>query len=604
MEEITGERPIRSWLLAIAVGLAFADASIVVLALPRIYSEFDTTIVGVSWVLTGYAAVVAVAALAIAATHRHLKPITITTAGLVTFAAASVLCGVADTFAWLMAGRCLQGVGAALLLAGALVLLTAMWPAGHGRTVWSQAAAIGLAVGPALGGVLTELFDWRSIFLAQAPVAVAALFALADRRVHAAEDHAPALEHPRLLPHVGLVFLLAGLVGALFLSVLLVIEIWRFSPMAGAAVVTALPAGMLVTRPLSARLARSVAVVGGALLLSGGLAGIALLPAASPALAGSALAVCGAGLALLSGVFDPAAIGSHGGLVRDGSLAVSARHAGLVLGLLVIAPVLAASLDTATERAVLAGTATVLDAKAPIDDKVRIALAVRDQLADSPRGEVPDLTATVAAAGVDDESADLVGGGLADAVRAVLTRAFRPAFLAAAALGLGTVVPGLLLARRRVGGVQEPRARRTPLLVLSGLALATSGLLVAEAASDASSYGSVTETDGCTAPADAYPGDGFDAAVQRIAHSAVNGAACELEISRERLLLALDGQARFGAPRLDEARLEDALEAGLIRAIDDADERGSTPGWTAAPLRWIAEHAPLQWIVDRIDLPG
>ncbi len=91
MREIASGSPVRAWLLAItiAVGLAFADASIVVLALPRIFGKFDITIVSVSWVLTGYAIVVAAAAFVIAAGHRRIRPVAITAAGLVTFAIAS-----------------------------------------------------------------------------------------------------------------------------------------------------------------------------------------------------------------------------------------------------------------------------------------------------------------------------------------------------------------------------------------------------------------------------------------------------------------------------------------------------------------------------------
>lgn len=168
------------WLLVAAVGLAFADASVVVLALPAMYSEFDTSIVGVSWVLTAYALVTALVGLGLAATHQRLRPATVTVAGLVVFATASTVCGFAPSQSALIMARCLQGAGAALLLAGALPVLAGLYGPRTGRAVWGLAATAGLAVGPAVGGMLTQLFDWRVIFFEQVPFALAALVVVAD----------------------------------------------------------------------------------------------------------------------------------------------------------------------------------------------------------------------------------------------------------------------------------------------------------------------------------------------------------------------------------------------------------------------------------------
>ena len=75
-----------------AVALAFADASVVALALPSMYAEFDTTIVGVSWVITSYNLVVAVVALMVVAFARRLDPRRLAQGGLVLFTGASVGC--------------------------------------------------------------------------------------------------------------------------------------------------------------------------------------------------------------------------------------------------------------------------------------------------------------------------------------------------------------------------------------------------------------------------------------------------------------------------------------------------------------------------------
>jgi MFS family permease len=664
---------VAAWLLVGAVGLAFADASIVVLALPRIYARFDTTIVGVSWVLTAYAVIVTVVALGVAAAHRWMRPLVLVVTGLGIFALASVLCGFADSLSVLMAGRCVQGVGAALLLTGSLPILATLLGETRARMAWSYAATVGLAIGPALGGLLTEVFDWRAIFLIQAPIAVAAL-AVAISPAARTTAAVSARGRPAIWPNLGLLFLSGGLVGALFLSVLLVIEVWRFSPIVGAAVVTALPAGMLLLRRSGSRLAPLVRLIGGALLLGGGLVGLAWLPAVDAWWAVAALALCGAGLGLLTGVLDEAALRGTARVIRNGSLVVGARHAGLVLGLVLIAPVLAGSLDRATERSALAGAGVVLDARVPAQDKLKITFAVRDRLDVNQRGAVPDLEKIVAEAGVKSAAGLRVGDALAERIEGVLTRAFRPAFGVAAVLGFAVLLPGLVWAiqrrrneqsddepgeeppnsaepesadsgtawpstgwpsgsahddqawadptaqttlsadadvigpgdgqARRAKPPRSPAAARGPMVGLVALLLAGGGLLVAEQTAGTSSFGSFREVDACTAPADPYPGGGLDAGVQRIALSTINGAACELHVSRERLVLALDGKERFGSPRLDRESMERALRAGLIRATDDAQKRGDLPGWLVEPLRSLAQNAPLSWLLDQLGLPG
>src|SRR5690606_24305254 len=224
-------------LLALAVGVAFADSSVVVLALPDLYGEFDTSIVAVSWVITAYNVVLAVAALALAPLARRLPERPLAAAGLVLFAAASVLCGLAGSFAVLVAGRCAQGLGAALLLAAALPVLGQLTgSARRGVALWGLAATVGAAVGPALGGLLTQLLSWRSIFLVQAPVAALALLAtvrtsgaappvelVAGPAGPTARKGGPSGRGVRLAANTGFVFVYGALVGALFLAVLLVV---------------------------------------------------------------------------------------------------------------------------------------------------------------------------------------------------------------------------------------------------------------------------------------------------------------------------------------------------------------------------------------------
>ncbi len=609
---------VRAALLAVAVALAFADASIVVLALPPIYGEFDTTVVGVSWVITSYALVVAVVGLVLALARRRMVVPAVPTlrAGLATFALSSVVCGVAPSMGWLVAARCVQAVGATLLLSGALGVLEAARGSRAGRQIWSLAATAGLAVGPALGGVLTEAFDWRAIFLAQAPVALAALLVGADRT--SASEPEPAAGRDAQPPTVAawladlaLVLTSAALVGALFLGVLLVIEVWRYSPVAGAAVVSALPVGVFAVRPVTHVAPATARAAVGCVGLAAGLAALAFLPAPSSWWAAAALAVCGVGFGLVDPVVGGVAETAGPDAVRAGARTVAARHAGLVLGLVVIAPVLAADLDTGAERAVIAGADTMLDARLPVRDKVGVAQAVADLVDRTPRGKMPDVSEAFADAEVEGAEADRAAADLVARLEDVLTRSFRRVFLIAAAMALVALVPAVAASRvlrRRTGDVPARVQATGPPAWIGAAALGAvvalaAGLLIAEGRAGARAMGEVVEADPCTATADPYSGDGLDPTLQRIALGALNGAACDLGVSRERLVLSLADVPGIGSVPLDRDDIESALEAGLLRSIDDADDRGSMPGWVAAVLRFAARNAPIGWIVDGLDLP-
>jgi predicted MFS family arabinose efflux permease len=425
--------------VAAAVAIAFADSSIVVLALPELYGRFQTTIEGVSWVVTAYNLAVAVTALGLVPLVRRLDAPALLAAGLAVFLAASIGCAVAGSLGFLIGARAVQGVGAALLLAGSLPVLGALTgsPAA-GAKVWILAGTFGLAVGPALGGVLTEAFDWRAIFAAQAPVAALGLLAAVRTRAQpvAAEIGRPSLA--RTLPANACLGLLFGaLVGALFLAVLVVISVWSYSPIGGAAIVSFLPAAALAAWPLERRLPRLAAVGGGAALLAGGLVGLALLPSASVWLAIWALALCGAGIGLSVPVLSNAALDPSADLAREGTLTVGARHVGLVLALALIAPLLASKVPAAGDRALLKGTAVLLDAPVGLDKKVPVALDLQDAFARAQAGETPDLAEPFDAHGAQHDSAlAATRDRLLATIEATITRATRSAFFVCAAFAL------------------------------------------------------------------------------------------------------------------------------------------------------------------------
>jgi len=213
-----------------------------------------------------------------------------------------------------------------------------------------------------------------------------------------------------------------------------VISVWSYSPIGGASIVSALPAAALAVRPLEARLAGVVAVCAGAALLAGGLIGLALLPSASVVLAVWALALCGAGVGLSVPVLSHAALDPSAELARSGSLTVGARHVGLVLALALIAPLLASKVPAAGDRALLKGTAVLLDAPVGLDKKVPVALDLRDAFARAQAGETPDLAEPFDAHGARHDSAlASARDRLLGTIEATITRATRSAFLVCAA---------------------------------------------------------------------------------------------------------------------------------------------------------------------------
>jgi len=363
-------------LIAAASGLVLADAAIVTLALPPLLLELDTTVEGVAAVIAVYTAVLALGLPLAAALHgRWTGP-----AGALLFGAASVGCASAGSLELLLVMRALQALGGAALLTAAFDALDG---GGAGRRLWIGAAVAGTAAGPALGGLLTELFDWRAIFVAQAPVALAAapalLGAAASERLPGAgrERRGPALGErgpgavPRrdLLAAVALALLSGALTAVVFLLVLLLISGWSVEPLAAAATVSVLPvaavAGSFVRAPAATR------AVAGCVLVAGGIACLALLPEASAlwTIVPQLLAGVGMGMAFpaLAGELLPERTRGQAAAL------LSLRHAGITLVLVALAPIVAAELDEQVDLARERGTAVVLDSALPPTDKIALA---------------------------------------------------------------------------------------------------------------------------------------------------------------------------------------------------------------------------------------
>src|SRR3954469_11881546 len=165
----------RRVLIAVAAGLVLADASVVTLALPDLLVELHTTVEGGAAVIGSSTTAVAAALLPAERLARRIGPNPVAMVGFALFAAASTACASSHTLEQLLVARCFQAAGGAAALIAAFSLLV-----GPGedreteRRLWLGAAVLSTALGPALGGALTQAFDWEAIFWAQVPVAALA----------------------------------------------------------------------------------------------------------------------------------------------------------------------------------------------------------------------------------------------------------------------------------------------------------------------------------------------------------------------------------------------------------------------------------------------
>lgn len=154
------------------------DGSVLNVAVPALRSDLGSTMPGAQWVLNAYTLVLAGLLLTAGALGDRLGHRRLLLAGLGVFTASSAACGAADSTAVLVAARAVQGLGAAGLLPATLALVPHLFPAGPRReratVVWVAIGAGAMAVGPFVGGVLIDALGWRSIFLLNLPIGIAA----------------------------------------------------------------------------------------------------------------------------------------------------------------------------------------------------------------------------------------------------------------------------------------------------------------------------------------------------------------------------------------------------------------------------------------------
>ena len=161
--------------IATGVILSTIDGSIVNVALPTLVDFFDTSFATIQWISLGYLLTLATLTLLVGRVGDIVGKRKIYNAGFVAFTAASVLCAFAPTVGFLIGFRVLQALGATMVLAlGISILTEAFPPTERGKALGyiGTAVSLGIVTGPVVGGILIEAFDWRSIFLVNLPVGI------------------------------------------------------------------------------------------------------------------------------------------------------------------------------------------------------------------------------------------------------------------------------------------------------------------------------------------------------------------------------------------------------------------------------------------------
>ncbi len=394
------------------------------------------------------------------------------------------------------------------------------------------------------------------------PAAPAPPPAAAPLPVPAATTVLPALPtddargRPALGPLLALALLSAALTAALFLLVVMLIEGWRYGPAGAALAVSVMPLAAILARPLEARLPAATAAGAGTVAVAGGLLCLGLLPGAQWGWLVLPQVLIGFGLGAALPALTAVAIPHATVIAGPASWTIAARHAGVVVGLLLLTPVFTADLDTQQSKTEQAGLAALLDAPLGLEQKIDLAtrLAARVSAAD---GRLPDLAP--AFRGVDADPAELqkLEAVLDDQLDRAGTAAFSRSLRLAGGLALLALIPLLLSAGAR---------RRDALTGALAAAVLGGGLVIAYVAAGGGTYAPTRTANPCAARARPDSDERYDD-VQRALLSVLDGGACKLGISREQLLLELlDDRTRRS---LDENELAEGLRAGVARARDD-----------------------------------
>jgi EmrB/QacA subfamily drug resistance transporter len=211
----------RKWWTLLTVSVAtfmlLLDITVVNVALPSIRDDLGASFTDLQWVVDAYALTLAALVLTAGSLADRLGRRRLFVVGLAIFSAASLLCGLSPDPTFLNVSRALQGVGGAIMFAVSLALVAQEFPAGRERGtamgIYGATIGVAVAIGPLVGGALTDGIGWQSIFFLNVPIGLAAI-ALTYLKIRESRDpHATRVDWPGVASFsVGLFLLVLALV--------------------------------------------------------------------------------------------------------------------------------------------------------------------------------------------------------------------------------------------------------------------------------------------------------------------------------------------------------------------------------------------------------
>lgn len=209
---MTRERWIVLLVVSAATAMLLLDVTVVNVALPAIRADLDAGFGEMQWVIDAYALTLAATLLSAGALADRIGRRAVFAWGLALFTACSALCAAAPSPVFLDLARAAQGVGAAAMFAASLALLANEFQdeeRGFALGVWGGVTGAALAIGPLVGGLLTDQLDWRWIFLVNLPLGGLLVWLTARRLPESREAHARPLDLAGMVTFGAACFLLA-----------------------------------------------------------------------------------------------------------------------------------------------------------------------------------------------------------------------------------------------------------------------------------------------------------------------------------------------------------------------------------------------------------
>jgi EmrB/QacA subfamily drug resistance transporter len=206
----------RKWWTLLAVSVAtfmlLLDITVVNVALPSIRDDLGASFTDLQWVIDAYALTLAALVLTAGSLADRLGRRRIFAIGLAVFSLASLLCALSPDPTFLNLSRALQGVGGAIMFAVSLALLVQEFPAGRERGtamgIYGASIGVAVAVGPLIGGALTDTLGWQSIFYLNVPIGLAAIAVTYLKLRESRDPNATKIDWPGVATFSGALFLL------------------------------------------------------------------------------------------------------------------------------------------------------------------------------------------------------------------------------------------------------------------------------------------------------------------------------------------------------------------------------------------------------------